>query len=139
MDNEIVITVQSTEVNQYGDMVVMDTMGVEHKVKKRLSNSFDLVQVGRAVVFTMEEFKGFPYVNEVRLFDGKPPENKRIEPITAGVEKHPLSKDGAIARAVAMKASVDYTTARMTPDIGLEEGLDWVMGCAEKIEGWLLR
>ncbi len=84
-----VITVATTEKNQYGDLVVTDTLGKEYKMKKRLVDLFPLFQQGTALVLTMKEYKGFPYVDGAKLFDGKPPSEKQVSEITAGVEKTP--------------------------------------------------
>ncbi len=85
-----VITVKSTTKNTYGDLIVTPTEGEDIKVGVKREQYFDVFQQGRAVKLFWAEYMHKKYVAKAELFDGKPPEAKRVEPITAGKGVEPL-------------------------------------------------
>ncbi len=82
-----VIQVQYTNEDDYHNLVVTPTEGDDIRIGNKRSNLFSIFQPGRAVKLEWAEFKGKKYVAKAELFDGKPPVEKRVEPITAGVDK----------------------------------------------------
>ena len=84
-----VITVAMAEKDQYGNLKVTDNLGNEYKIGAKRDHLFELFVQGRAVKITWDNYKNKDYVSDAELFDGKPPEEKRIETVTAGVEKVP--------------------------------------------------
>ena len=121
MKSPTVITVANTEKDQYGNLNVTDIMGGVTRIGQKRNNLFPLFIQGRAVKLIWDNYKGKDYVSDAELFDGKPPVEKRIEPIevkqgtpfTSGkptpvVSKaesgsKPLSKDEQIEKAVWVK------------------------------------
>jgi len=79
-----IIQVKSTTKNTYGDLIVTPTVGEDIKIGNKRSNLFDVFQEDRAVKLYWAEYMHKKYVARAELFDGKPPEDKQVEQITAG-------------------------------------------------------
>jgi len=85
-----VINVASAELDDYGNLKVTDNLGNEYKVNKKHENLHELFIPGRAVKLIWDNYKGKDYIDNAELFDGKPPLDKQVEPITANApEKLP--------------------------------------------------
>ncbi len=81
-----VITVKSTTKDTYGNMIVTPTVGDDFRVGVKRESLFELFQENRAVKLYWAEYQHKKYVAKAELFDGTPPIEKQIEPITAGVK-----------------------------------------------------
>lgn len=82
-----VITVAMAEKDQYGNLKVTDNLGKEYKIGEKRAHLFELFVEGRAVKITWDNYLNKDYISDAVLFDGKPPEGKQTEHITAGVDK----------------------------------------------------
>ncbi len=89
--NATVIQVKSTTKDTYGNLIVTPEVGEDIKIGVKRENLFEVFQEGRAVKLYWAEYMHKKYVARAELFDGLPPVEKRIKPITAGVEVEPLS------------------------------------------------
>ena len=104
-----VVVVKSSYRNTYGDLIFTDTLDKEHKVGNKRSQLFSIIEEGNglAVKLDYSSYMNKEYIAGVSLFDGLPPVEKRIEPITAGVEPSKLAKE-------AVKLGAEPTTDNMS-------------------------
>ena len=77
-----VIQVKSTTLDSYGNLIVTPEVGEDVRIGAKRNSLFDIFQQDRAVKLYWAEYQHRKYVARAELFDGKPPEEKRIEPIT---------------------------------------------------------
>lgn len=59
------VTVGSKELNQYGDLIFLDTVGNEHKIGKKREQYFGAIQQGRTVKLSYAEYMNKEYIAEV--------------------------------------------------------------------------
>ncbi len=81
-----VIQVKSTTKDTYGNLIVTPEVGEDFKIAAKREFLFEVFQEGRAVKLGWAEYMHRKYIARAELFDGKPPTEKQVEPITAGVE-----------------------------------------------------
>ena len=94
MAEELVITVASKKAKEKGGFDIFDTLGNKYLLSGKNINLADALIEGRASKISAAKTSYGTYINSAVLFDGLPPPEKRIEPITAGVENvSPLSKE----------------------------------------------
>lgn len=116
-----VIQVKSQQLNQYGDLIFTDTGDKSHKIGNKRDYLYDQIVDGRAVKVGYAIYKNTEYIATAELFDGKPPPEKQVVPITAGVgvpEKQSVKtpQDGA-ARGMLVKEMGDMMRAGLLTKI----------------------
>lgn len=142
-----VIIVASREVDTKGNLVVTTTDSNHLKVGPKRAKLFDVFQVARAVKITWAEYrtpegKVIDYISDAVLFDGKPPEAKQVEKITAGVEKtdagvgqpSPIRKNPQ-NRSFALSYAKDVACASITQ--GKECSVEKTLDIARKFQSYL--
>jgi len=89
-----VITPNAVTEDSYGNISVHTTDDKEVKINKKHESLHDLVRQAsdntRAVKLGYAVYMNKEYVHTAELFDGKPPEARQVEPITAGKDKEIL-------------------------------------------------
>lgn len=125
---EEVITVASTELNEYGDLMVTTPTRVEPwKIKKRLEKLHPLFEVGRAVKLTIKRYKEYDYVDNAELFNpgGQPEVLQQEQPPVCPTTNPPLaprpqpaatSRSDEIAQHVWWKEAGE-TLRRLSPEL----------------------
>jgi len=92
-----VITPESVVGDNYGNIIVKTTTGAEVKVNKKHEGLhqlfYDATEEGRALKIGYAVYMNREYVHTSELFDGKPPVEKQVKPITAGVGKTEAMND----------------------------------------------
>jgi len=111
-----VITVKSTTKDQYGNLIVSPIEGADFKIASKRNNLFEVFQQGRAVKLFWAEYQHHKYVANAEFFDGKPPAEKQVAPITAGVSPQPLQ-----AKTTPPKAESNISDR----DSRIEEAVWW--------------
>ncbi len=131
------IVVQSTEIDTYGNQIITATDGQEYKIGEKRAHLHSLAQPSTPLILKWDNYKDKDYVKDV-LVNGSSPQPNAAAPAPprpiVGVIP-PGNKDAQIARAVALKAAVDYTmnddvTARSPAEVILvaKEFLPFLMG-----------
>ena len=124
-----VVTVKSSSQNGYGDLLFTDTEGQSHKIGNKRSNLYDQIIEGRAVKLGYAIYMNKEYIATAELFDGNPPAEKQVAPITAGVEKKEAPtrspQDGA-ARGMLVKEMGDMMRAGLLTKIFGDEANDLI-------------
>jgi len=82
---EIVITVANKEKLDKGGFKITDTLGDEYILSVKNAGLENQLVIGRAATITPFKSTYGVFINSAELFDGKPPEDKQVEKITAGV------------------------------------------------------
>lgn len=105
MAKETIFVVGETNLEEDGYLGVIDTEGNPIKVSPKRKHLFPLFEQnkGRAIKIKWDNYKGRDYVADAELFDGKPPAEQQIEPITAGVEKPQPTRSQEIAEMMFWK------------------------------------
>ena len=91
-----VVTPENIAPDNYENIVVKTTTGTEVKVNKKHAYLhqlfYDACEQRRALKIGYATYMNKEYVHTAELFDGKPPVEKQVERITAGVTKEQLPK-----------------------------------------------
>ncbi len=132
------IVVQSTEIDTYGNQIITAADGQEYKIGVKRAHLHPLAQPDTPLILKWSNFKDTDYVSDV-LVNASGPQPNPAAPApprpVAAVTPPRDNKDAQIARAVALKAAVDYTmnddvTARSPAEVILvaKEFLPFLMG-----------
>ena len=132
------IVVQSTKMDDYGNQFITATDGEEYKIGEKRAHLHSLAQEGTPLILKWDNYKNQDYVKDVLVNASSPQPNPAApappRPVAA-VTPPRDNKDAQIARAVALKAAVDYTmnddvTARSPAEVILvaKEFLPFLMG-----------
>ena len=86
-----VITVAGVEKDTYGNLSVTDTLGNTVRINKKHESLHPLFEnnQGRAIKLIWDNYKGKDFVDGAELFDGKPPLEKQVEPLSTSSEPLP--------------------------------------------------
>ena len=107
-----VITVDSTKPDHYGNLMVTDSLGNVTKIGDKRAHLFELFVPGRVVKLIWDNYKNKDYVSDAELFDGEPPPEKQIKPITAGVApKQDTTKEDWAEKDRITRKSIERQTA----------------------------
>lgn len=92
MKDQTVITVATRESDGKGGFNITNTEGGEYLLSAKNTALLDTLVVGRATI--IETFKSTygEFINSAKPFDGRPPVEKQVEHITAGVDKPKADK-----------------------------------------------
>ena len=120
-----VITPTSATADDYGNIVVKSIAGEVRVNKKHESLHplfYEASQEGRALKVGFAVYMNKEYIHTAELFDGKPPEEKQVEPITTKAEPlspnvAPLVKPPSKNASFALSYSKDLAVAgKIEPD-----------------------
>ena len=120
-----VVTVESQEQNQYGDLIFSDAEGKPYRIGNKRPHLFDQIQEGRAVKLGYAIYKGREYIVSAKLYDGNvsPPQTEPVhtqaKPVEAKVTPSSgYNSDGA-ARGMLVKEIGDMIRAeKLSPIFG---------------------
>ena len=87
MTEEMVITVASKTAKEKGGFTITDTIGNAYIVSLKNALVAEKLEEGRASKISVAPTSYGKFINSAELFDGKPPAEQQVAPITAGVEK----------------------------------------------------
>ncbi len=150
-----VIVPSIIESDTYGNITIKTKDNKEIKINKKHESLHELIRQatseGRAIKLGYAVYMNKEYVHTAELFDGKPPVEKRIEPITAGVEKpipqSPQSKSSPVkdqsdskSRAFALSYAKDWAIALLnSPSFTKKETLSAksIIATAKEFEAYL--
>jgi len=128
------IVVQSTEIDDYGNQIITATDGQEFKIGVKREHLHSLAQVGTPLILKWSHFKDTDYVSDV-LVNASAPQPNSAAPApprpVAAVTPPRDNKDAQIARAVALKASVENTAVGVDPKVIIaqaKEFMSFLMG-----------
>ncbi len=76
IERTAILVVSSTKQNQYGDLIVTDKEGTEHKVGNKRPHLFDQFQENRAVEVGYSSYMNREYIAAAHLVEGELPDPK---------------------------------------------------------------
>jgi len=153
-----VITPESITPDTYENIVVKTTTGTEVKVNKKHAHLhqlfYDACEQRRALKLGYATYMNKEYVHTAELFDGKPPVEKQVERITAGVKKEQLPKSSSntmtnemwnekqraqsrsIERQVSAKIAFEFARGAVVKDTldNAEQIYQWISGIGSSPE-----
>ena len=106
-----IITVKSTVTDQYGNLIVTDTQGKEHKIGKKRKNLFAVFQRGAEVKLGYAEYMDKPYIATAEQTGNHAPETPVVNPTATAVKN--TAKPDTRDRSMALSYSKDVVVATM--------------------------
>ena len=73
-EQDTVIVVATTEIDEYGNLIVTDKGGGKTKIGKKREHLFPIFQQGKAVLLHWETYMNRPYVANAKLAEGELPQ-----------------------------------------------------------------
>ena len=95
---DLTITVKEVNKNEYGDLLVKDENGNEHRVKAKRSHLFLFFAVGNKVKLVHSTYQGHEYISDAIMEDGtaKSPEQVNATP----TKEDPTAQNIAVQVAI---------------------------------------
>jgi len=137
-----VITPDSVVPDTYENIIVKTTTDTEVRVNKKHAHLhqmfYDAAEEGRALKIGYAVYMNREYVHTVEYFDGKPPEEDRIEPITAGVGKEPIGRADTKRTSSTNESIEAQVCLKCACEIAKEsDTIETILMYAEKMRQWI--